>query len=71
MHFLLDGTFKSVRLIGIPATFKISPANPITLQDLVIAFSLVVVLDGIGYILYTRAIRLSTRTREIFHWWHH
>lgn len=57
--FLFTAISVSVLLISIPAAIESRYTNPLTVQDIAVAFSMGALLDGLGYILWTRAIRLS------------
>ena len=61
--FLLLAIFMSVVLIIPPALIEMGRVAPITPKDLLAAFAMGALLDGVGYILWTRAIRIS-RERE-------
>lgn len=57
--FLLTAIALSLLLISVPALIESRHTNPLTVLDIVVAFSMGALLDGLGYILWTSAIRLS------------
>jgi len=57
--FLLVSILLSLLLISIPAALEWGSIKQVTLQDIIVAFALGAIMDGVGYILWVRAIRLS------------
>jgi len=57
--FLFTAIALSLLLISIPAAIESRHSGPLTVLDIAVAFSMGALLDGLGYILWTRAIRLS------------
>lgn len=57
--YLFTAIAVSMVLISIPAVIESRHTDPLTVLDIAIAFSMGVLLDGLGYILWTSAIRLS------------
>lgn len=57
--FLLVSIILSLLLISIPAALEWGTIKPITITDIIVAFALGAIMDGVGYILWVRAIRLS------------
>ena len=58
-NFLLFSIVFSLLLISIPAALEWGIIKPITITDIIVAFALGAIMDGLGYILWVRAIRLS------------
>lgn len=61
--FLLVAILVSLVLILPPALLEIGMIEPISPMDLLAAFAMGALLDGLGYILWTRAIRISRETQ--------
>lgn len=57
--FLLTAIALSLLLISVPAIIESRHTDPLTVLDIIVAFSMGALLDGLGYILWTSAIRLS------------